>query len=140
MHDQGRGESRGNSDKIAPTTGQFVLDTLGAHLTRLPERIVATIAKSPTRSSGTSSSKPRLHRCRESSPEIFLGDGKAGIYAMQNSFATIAGELADGTTRSSEVYARSGYYGQSTPACFFSYADDNPPGRRRWSSRNDLMM
>ncbi len=48
----------------------------------------------------------------------------------------IAVELADGTTQMSEVYAGSGYYSQSTPACFFGYPDGNPPRkiRVRWPS------
>jgi hypothetical protein len=48
--------------------------------------------------------------------------------------ARIAVELADGTTQVSEVYAGSGYYSQSTPACFFGYPDGNPPIkiRVRW--------
>jgi enediyne biosynthesis protein E4 len=43
-------------------------------------------------------------------------------------------EFADGTAELSEVYAGSGYYSQSTPACFFGYPDANPPTkiRVRW--------
>ncbi len=50
--------------------------------------------------------------------------------------ARVAVELADGTTQVSEVYAGSGYYSQSTPACFFGYPDGNPPRkiRIRWPS------
>lgn len=48
--------------------------------------------------------------------------------------ARITVELADGSARSAEVYAGSGYYSQSTAACFFGYADANPPRlvRVRW--------
>ncbi|HEY1793191.1 MAG TPA: FG-GAP-like repeat-containing protein [Opitutaceae bacterium] len=48
--------------------------------------------------------------------------------------ARITVELTDGATRYSEVYAGSGYYSQSTPACFFGYSDSNPPRqiRVRW--------
>jgi hypothetical protein len=48
--------------------------------------------------------------------------------------ARITVELADGSTRNSEVYAGSGYYSQSTSACFFGYSDANPPRqvRVRW--------
>jgi hypothetical protein len=48
--------------------------------------------------------------------------------------ANVTVELADGSTRSSEVYAGSGYYSQSSSACFFSYSDANPPRqvRIRW--------
>jgi len=35
--------------------------------------------------------------------------------------------LADGSTEGAEVTAGSGYYSQSAPACFFTYADANPP-------------
>jgi len=45
--------------------------------------------------------------------------------------ARIAVELADGSTQTSEVYAGSGYYSQSTAANFFGYADSNPPRRIR---------
>jgi len=50
--------------------------------------------------------------------------------------AKISVELADGTILGSEVYAGSGYYSQSTAACFFGYPDANPPRqvRVRWSS------
>lgn len=40
--------------------------------------------------------------------------------------ARIAVELSDGTTQVSEVYAGSGYYSQSAPACYFGYPDGNP--------------
>jgi hypothetical protein len=50
--------------------------------------------------------------------------------------ARITVELADGSTQTSEVYAGSGYYSQSTAACFFGYPDSNPPRniRVRWPS------
>jgi hypothetical protein len=50
--------------------------------------------------------------------------------------AKITVELADGSTQTSEIYAGSGYYSQSTAACFFGYADANPPRqiRVRWPS------
>ena len=50
--------------------------------------------------------------------------------------ARITVELADGSTQTSEVYAGSGYYSQSSPACFFGYPDSNPPKhiRVRWPS------
>jgi enediyne biosynthesis protein E4 len=48
--------------------------------------------------------------------------------------ARIAVEFADGSTETCEVYAGSGYYSQSTAACFFGYPDSNPPKsiRVRW--------
>jgi hypothetical protein len=50
--------------------------------------------------------------------------------------ARITVELADGSNQTSEVYAGSGYYSQSTAACFFGYPDANPPKhiRVRWPS------
>jgi hypothetical protein len=50
--------------------------------------------------------------------------------------ARITVELADGATETGEVYAGSGYYSQSTSACFFGYPDANPPKRIRvrWPS------
>ncbi|WP_343125152.1 FG-GAP-like repeat-containing protein [Opitutus sp. GAS368] len=50
--------------------------------------------------------------------------------------AAITVELADGTTQSSEVAAGSGYYSQSSAACFFGYPENNPPReiRVRWPS------
>ena len=50
--------------------------------------------------------------------------------------ARLTVELADGSTQTSEVYAGSGYYSQSTAACFFGYPDSNPPKRIhvRWPS------
>ena len=48
--------------------------------------------------------------------------------------ARITVELADGSTQVSEVYAGSGYYSQSTAACFFGSLEGNPPKkvRVRW--------
>jgi hypothetical protein len=50
--------------------------------------------------------------------------------------ARLSVELADGSTQTSEVAAGSGYYSQSTAACFFGYLDSNPPThiRVRWPS------
>jgi hypothetical protein len=50
--------------------------------------------------------------------------------------ARVALELTDGSKQTSEVYAGSGYYSQSTAACFFGYPDSNPPRkiRVRWPS------
>ncbi|MDB6115537.1 MAG: ASPIC/UnbV domain protein, partial [Lacunisphaera sp.] len=50
--------------------------------------------------------------------------------------AAITVELADGTTQSSEVAAGSGYYSQSSAACFFGYSENNLPReiRVRWPS------
>jgi hypothetical protein len=41
--------------------------------------------------------------------------------------ARVTVEHADGATQSSEVCAGSGYYSQSTAACFFGWPDSNPP-------------
>jgi hypothetical protein len=48
--------------------------------------------------------------------------------------ARVSLELADGSTQTLEVQAGSGYYSQSSPACFFGYPDGNPPRRLniRW--------
>jgi hypothetical protein len=50
--------------------------------------------------------------------------------------ARVTVELADGSTQMSEVCAGSGYYSQSSAACFFGYPDANPPRqlRVRWPS------
>jgi len=50
--------------------------------------------------------------------------------------ARISVELADGSAQTSEVYAGSGYYSQSTAACFFGYPESIPPRkiRVRWPS------
>ena len=50
--------------------------------------------------------------------------------------ARITVELSDGSSRSCEVFAGSGYYSQSSPECFFGYPDGNPPRRIsvRWLS------
>jgi hypothetical protein len=50
--------------------------------------------------------------------------------------ARVALGLTDGSTQTSEVYAGSGYYSQSTAACFFGYLDSNLPQkiRVRWPS------
>jgi enediyne biosynthesis protein E4 len=48
--------------------------------------------------------------------------------------ARITVRFADGSTEMCEVYAGSGYYSQSTAACFFGYPEGNPPSkiRVRW--------
>jgi hypothetical protein len=50
--------------------------------------------------------------------------------------ARIIVELTDGMTEMAEVRAGSGYYSQSTAACFFGFPDSNPPMviRVRWPS------
>ena len=50
--------------------------------------------------------------------------------------ASITLHLADGSTQTSEVFAGSGYYSQSTAACFFGFPDNNPPKtiHIRWPS------
>jgi hypothetical protein len=50
--------------------------------------------------------------------------------------ARVTVELADGTSQTSEIYAGSGYYSQSTAACFVGYPESNPPRhiRVRWPS------
>ncbi len=50
--------------------------------------------------------------------------------------ARITVEFEDRSTATSEVYAGSGYYSQSTSACFFGYPSANPPKkiRVRWPS------
>jgi hypothetical protein len=50
--------------------------------------------------------------------------------------ARVTVEMGDGTTQTGEVYSGSGYYSQSAAACFFGYADSNPPLRIRvrWPS------
>jgi hypothetical protein len=50
--------------------------------------------------------------------------------------ARITVELADGSRQTSEVYAGSGYYSESTAAAFFGYPEANPPKniRVRWPS------
>ena len=52
--------------------------------------------------------------------------------------ARLSLELADGTTQTAEVQAGSGYYSQSTAACFFGYPEGNPPRRLRvrWPAGN----
>jgi hypothetical protein len=45
--------------------------------------------------------------------------------------ARVVLELTDGSTQTSEIYAGSGYYSQSSAACFFGYPDANPPKKLR---------
>ena len=60
---------------------------------------------------------------------------RAGDDAVE-ALAKVTVELADGSTRMSEVFAGLGYYSQSSAECFFGYADSNPPRRVRvrWPS------
>jgi hypothetical protein len=72
----------------------------------------------------------------------FLNRGVAGRHPLRIQLRGPAGnptavgaritvELADGATETGEIYAGSGYYSQSTSACFFGYPDANPPKRIR---------
>jgi len=60
--------------------------------------------------------------------------GAAGNPAAIGAQVTL--ELKDGSTQTSEVQAGSGYFSQSSAACFFGYPDNNPPVkiRVRWPS------
>ncbi len=77
----------------------------------------------------------------------FRNQGVAGHHALRVGLhgplgnptavgARITVELADGSTQMSEVYAGSGYFSQSTAACFFGWLDGNPPRKIqvRWPS------
>jgi hypothetical protein len=50
--------------------------------------------------------------------------------------AVVSAEFADGTTEREEIFAGSGYYSQSAPACYFGYPEGSPPRRItvRWPS------
>jgi hypothetical protein len=50
--------------------------------------------------------------------------------------ARVTVDYSDGSSSTSEVHAGSGYFSQSAAACFFGYADSNPPKRIRvrWPS------
>jgi hypothetical protein len=54
--------------------------------------------------------------------------------------ARISVAYADGSVRTAEVAAGSGYYSQSAPVCFFGYRSSNPPGtvRVRWPSGQEI--
>ena len=58
--------------------------------------------------------------------------GPAGNLTSVGARVTV--EMADGSIQTSEVNAGSGYYSQSTAACFFGYTDSNLPksARVRW--------
>jgi hypothetical protein len=58
--------------------------------------------------------------------------GKPGNPTAVGSLVTVT--LVDGTVQAAEVQAGSGYYTQSTSACFFGWPDGNPPLhiRVRW--------
>jgi hypothetical protein len=60
--------------------------------------------------------------------------GPAGNPSAVGALITV--RLASGSMQTSEVYAGSGYYSQSTAAAFFGYTASNPPQslRIRWPS------
>ncbi|HEY4246326.1 MAG TPA: FG-GAP-like repeat-containing protein [Lacunisphaera sp.] len=75
----------------------------------------------------------------------FRNNGAAGRHALRialrgpNGNPTAIGarvtlELSDGSIQLAEVRAGSGYFSQSSPACFFGWSDGNPPKkiRVRW--------
>ncbi len=75
----------------------------------------------------------------------FHNQGVAGRHSLRVALRGTAGnptavgaqvslEMADGSRQTAEIFAGSGYYTQSTPACFFGWTDANPPRRLhlRW--------
>ncbi|HEY3757751.1 MAG TPA: FG-GAP-like repeat-containing protein [Opitutaceae bacterium] len=77
----------------------------------------------------------------------FLNQGVKGRHSLRIQLRGPAGnptavgahvtlEFADGSTRIGEIYAGSGYFSQSTAACFFGWREGNPPKRIhvRWPS------
>jgi len=77
----------------------------------------------------------------------FLNQGVKGRHSLRIQLRGLAGnataigarvtlELAGGTTQTSEVYAGSGYFSQSTADCFFGYMPTNAPVKIhvRWPS------
>jgi hypothetical protein len=77
----------------------------------------------------------------------FRNQGVAGRHSLRVQLQGPAGnptavgarltvELTDGSTQTAEVYAGSGYYSQSTAACFCGWLEGNPPKkiRVRWPS------
>jgi hypothetical protein len=85
---------------------------------------------------------------RNNGPTLaFRNAGVAGRHSLQVRLHGLSGnpnaigarvslELADGSIRTTEVAAGSGYYSQSTGNCFFGFATENPPSRVRvgWPS------
>jgi hypothetical protein len=76
----------------------------------------------------------------QSTPLLFRNRGVAGRHSFRVVLhggpgnpravgACVQVELADGTRQAGEISAGSGYLSQSAPACFFGYADGNPPRR-----------
>ena len=72
----------------------------------------------------------------------FRNNGSAGRHSLCVKLRGTAGnptavgaritiELAEGSPQVGEIYAGSGYYSQSTAACFFGWSDRNPPRRIR---------
>lgn len=55
---------------------------------------------------------------------VVLEGGAGNVTAVG---ASITLELSDGSTETAEVQAGSGYYSQSSAACFFGYFEANPP-------------
>ncbi|HEY5078827.1 MAG TPA: CRTAC1 family protein, partial [Opitutaceae bacterium] len=71
----------------------------------------------------------RNHGARGRTPLRIVLRGAAGNPTAVGARVTV--EYSDGTAQTGEVYAGSGYYSQSTAACFFGYPDSNPPRRIR---------
>jgi hypothetical protein len=86
-----------------------------------------------TRNNNTTLAFRNAARTGKNSLRIVLR-GTAGNLSAVGARVTV--ELADGSTQTNEVYAGSGYYSQSTAACFFGYSDSNRPRkiRVRWPS------
>jgi enediyne biosynthesis protein E4 len=128
-----RGDGRGQFAPVAPAQSGLVVpgDAKALSVVDLDEDgwpdFVVTRNNGPTlafRNGGGAGRNPLRIRLR----------GTAGNPTAVG--ASISVELSDGSTQLGEIYAGSGYYSQSSAACFFGYPDSNPPKRVRvrWPS------
>jgi hypothetical protein len=128
-----RGDGHGHFDAVPPVESGLIVPGDAKALALIdtdqdgwPDFLV-------TRNDSTTLAFHNKGRAGHSSMRVLLRGATGNPTAVG---ARITVEMADGTAQVSEVYAGSGYYSQSTPACFFGYPDGNPPRkiRVRWPS------
>jgi hypothetical protein len=128
-----RGDGRGHFDVVAPIESGLVVPGDAKSLSVLDIGRDARPGFLVTRNNGMTLAFHDAGIAGHTPLRIVL-QGAAGNPTAVG--ARIKVTFADGSSQTNEVYAGSGYYSQSTPACFFGYPDSNPPRKIlvRWPS------
>jgi hypothetical protein len=127
------GDGHGHFNPVPPATSQLIVPGDAKALTVLdldhdgwPDFLIS-------RNNSSSLAYRNLGRPGRHSLRIALHGPPGNPSAVG---ARLSLEFSDGSTQTTEIYAGSGYYSQSSPASFFGYPDSLSPSklRVRWPS------